>query len=240
MYSDFFVGTELRPIPRLSKLHTSIPSSASTPPIEPSAAESPPNGESSSFGSSDPVRPSIWGPQESCVPARPAAPNPQTRSNSQTYPMIKSESQIHGGRGFMSAGLPTYRWWGGPWLCHGRISGSKFWSRGRCPVSGSPLRTCSHHRTASCRANFLLRSSPIPRIKTRKIGERGNALRLRKKGDERQQRDWGSLVGEEGEANWSRWILMPTPLFNGRWHAGREADAKTRGWYVWPTPTTSA
>lgn len=63
VYSDFLVGTELRPIPRLSKAQTSTPASP------PSLGSS--SGDSSSFGLTVPTRPFICGPQESWVPANP-------------------------------------------------------------------------------------------------------------------------------------------------------------------------
>lgn len=57
------MGTELRPIPRLSKAHTSIPLPASSM-------------VASSLGVSVPVNPLICGPHESCVPASPGKLKP--------------------------------------------------------------------------------------------------------------------------------------------------------------------
>lgn len=69
VYSDFLVGMELRPIPRLSNAQTSIPPSSSKVGSSPTwaAFRSP-----SSLGTSVPVSPLIWGPHESWVPANPA------------------------------------------------------------------------------------------------------------------------------------------------------------------------
>lgn len=66
VYSDFLVGTELRPIPRLSKAQTSAPE---TPP--PLSLLRSTVGGLSSLGVSVPTRPLICGPQESWVPANP-------------------------------------------------------------------------------------------------------------------------------------------------------------------------
>lgn len=66
VYSDLCEGTELRPIPRLSKAQTSIPW-----PIPESSVTTPSSSSSSSLGLLVPVNPMIWGPHDSCVPAKP-------------------------------------------------------------------------------------------------------------------------------------------------------------------------
>lgn len=63
-YEDLLMGTELRPMPRLSNAQTSIP------PLELGLTAG--AADSSSLGKSEPVNPLICGAQELWVPANPA------------------------------------------------------------------------------------------------------------------------------------------------------------------------
>ena len=72
MYSDFLVGTELRPIPRLSNAHISIP-----PPLSLSSELQSPVLVSSSLGVSVPTSSLICGPHDAWVPANPDRPSPK-------------------------------------------------------------------------------------------------------------------------------------------------------------------
>lgn len=132
VYSDFLVGTELRPIPRLSKAQTSTP--AAPPPFGSSA------GESSSLGITVPARPLICGPQESWVPANPDDSSRKLQSEisvqnsddkicrssrklSQTHEIQWTQKEECALFSFI------YLWWEELWSVHCRRFCRKFWFR---------------------------------------------------------------------------------------------------------------
>lgn len=199
------MGTELRPIPRLSNAQTSIP-----PPI--SLSHSSPEFWSTTVNLSSwlglllPVRPFICGPHESCVPANPEPSiyHPKNPSAIEKRPTknitelnIKNPCQ-----------RKIYLWWVRLWLFPDHTSCRKFrWHwRKLLPYWPEDRRPC---RTASF---YFLLSVWVQRRRT---------YRLSSELPER---------GEGRERNGKKYFLVQ--IITGRWERRGRVDMAMKKWAV--------